>query len=84
MSKIDNIVKRYDKKGFRLMIVFKTLKTELMDVIEQNHYEASALEYDENEINDLCLEKANEIINEHRDNFTKEDIEELLKKVLSS
>ncbi len=66
------------------MILFKTLKTELMNAIEQNHYEESMLEYDENEINDLCLEKANMIINEHRDNFSKEDIEELLKKVLIS
>jgi len=82
LSKISELIKKHDKKGLELLIMFKLVKYRLIDEISEEHYDEE-IEIDGDELNELCINKAKLIMEKKKDQPTEEDIKELLERIFS-
>ena len=82
LSKIDELIKKHGKKGLGLLIMFKLVKSRLIDEINEEHYDEE-IEINEDELNELCINKAKQIMEKKKDHPTEGDIKELLSRIFS-
>ena len=82
LSKINELIKKHGKKGLGLLIMFKLVKSRLIDEINEEHYD-EVIEINEDELNELCINKAKQIMEKKKDQPTEEDIKELLGRIFS-
>ena len=62
--------------------MFKLVKYRLIDEISEEHYDEE-IEIDGDELNELCINKAKQIMEKKKDQPTEEDIKELLERIFS-
>lgn len=81
-ERIDSLVKRRGEKGLAFLLIFKSIKKDVLEQLEQEHPKINWDEYTE-EINRECISLSKEIINESRENPREEEINEIVKKLAS-
>ncbi len=81
-ERMDSLVKRRGEKGLALLLIFKSVKKE---VLEQLEHEYPKIDWNENEyideINRECINLSKEILNKARENPTEEEIKEIIERV---
>ena len=75
IEKVDEIRRLHGRKGIQKLIVFKLVKMRVGQYLSERH---SSLPADE-ELNKLCMEAADNIIEKGRENPSEEDIRSLIR-----
>lgn len=75
-SKIKSFILKHNRKGIRILFLFKFLKTEV-----SKKFDMSTIS--EEQLNRVCMEKAVAIFNLGRNKPTEDDIKEILLKIAS-
>jgi len=79
LNEIDDLIQKHGKDGVRLLFLFKTLKTYVEESIEKNH---STVRIEEETLNRLCIQKAQELVKLKKESPTERDFKELLSKAI--
>ena len=77
------MVKKYRRKGLVLLLIFKTIKKEVKEELENENPEIDWNEY-ENDINNECIKLAKEIVNRNKENHTKKEIRKAIDSIKKS
>jgi hypothetical protein len=78
LNEIDDLIQKHGKNGIRLLLLFKLLKIEVKKRIRRC-YPTQII--DEESLNRLCIEKANQLIKIREDTPTEEDVKDLLSRI---
>jgi hypothetical protein len=78
LNEIINLTQKHGKIGIRLLFLFKLLKIKVKEKIEKDY---PTITIKEENLNRLCIQKAQELVKLEKDEPTEKDIKELLSRL---
>lgn len=74
-KRLAEFASNHSKQDFRLLVIFKTIKTRAEEELAKRK-----IEFDDSILNEVCAEKANELLPHERD-INEEEFSALLEKI---
>ncbi len=80
-KKFNELVRKKGEKGLKLFIIFKTVKSKVIDELDKD-YDSEKLENSMDNINSQCIELSREIFSKGGEEPTEDEIRKIIEEII--